>query len=153
MHRSKWFRRLVGAITHKGIILNTSSVHGYTMLSTMAGLRPLRPRSLRFVREQAAIEEWIDRALNAAAVDADLGREIVECQRVLKGYGATYEHGGDSFDKLMSAAQSLVGSPDAATTLAGLREAALADEDGGRLDAKLATLELGDVKALEATSN
>ncbi|TQC47315.1 indolepyruvate oxidoreductase subunit beta family protein [Rhodococcus sp. WS4] len=155
MHRSKWFQRLVGAITHKGMILNTSSVHGYTMLSTMARLRPLRPRSLRFVREQAAIEEWIDHALRAAAVDADLGREIVECQRVLKGYGATYEHGGDSFGKLMSAAGALVGSPNAVSQLAELRDAALADEDGARLDAKLATMELGDslVKALEATSN
>ncbi|MBC2642612.1 MULTISPECIES: indolepyruvate oxidoreductase subunit beta family protein [unclassified Rhodococcus (in: high G+C Gram-positive bacteria)] len=155
MHRSKWFQRLVGAITHKGMILNTSSVHGYTMLSTMARLRPLRPRSLRFVREQAAIEEWIDHALRAAAVDAELGREIVECQRVLKGYGATYEHGGDSFGKLMSAAHALVGSPGAVTSLAGLREAALADEDGARLDAKLATMELGGslVEALEATSN
>ncbi|AHK30965.1 MULTISPECIES: indolepyruvate oxidoreductase subunit beta family protein [Rhodococcus] len=155
MHRSKWFQRLVGAITHKGMILNTSSVTGYTMLSTMARMRPLRPRSLRFVREQAAIEEWIDQALQAAAIDADLGREIVECQRVLKGYGATYEHGGDSFTKLMSAAHALVGSPDAVTSLAGLRDAALADEDGARLDAKLATMKLGDslVEALEATSN
>ncbi len=155
MHRSKWFQRLVGAITHKGMILNTSSVTGYTMLSTMARMRPLRPRSLRFVREQAAIEEWIDQALRAAAIDADLGREIVECQRVLKGYGATYEHGGDSFGKLMSAAHALVGSPGAVTSLAGLRDAALADEDGARLDAKLATMKLGDslVEALEATSN
>ncbi|MDJ0417472.1 indolepyruvate oxidoreductase subunit beta family protein [Rhodococcus opacus] len=154
MHRSKWFQRLVGAITHKGMILNTSSVTGYTMLSTMARMRPLRPRSLRFVREQAAIEEWIEQALRAAATDADLGREIVECQRVLKGYGATYEHGGDSFGKLMSAAHALVGSPGAVTSLAGLRDAALADEDGARLDAKLAAMELGDslVKALETTS-
>ncbi|WP_081315342.1 indolepyruvate oxidoreductase subunit beta family protein [Rhodococcus opacus] len=154
MHRSKWFQRLVGAITHKGMILNTSSVTGYTMLSTMARMRPLRPRSLRFVREQAAIEEWIEQALRAAATDADLGREIVECQRVLKGYGATYEHGGDSFGKLMSAAHALVGSPGAVTSLAVLRDAALADEDGARLDAKLAAMELGDslVKALETTS-
>ncbi|WP_244372992.1 indolepyruvate oxidoreductase subunit beta family protein [Rhodococcus sp. ZPP] len=155
MHRSKWFQLLVGAITHKGMILNTSSVHGYTMLSTMARLRPLRPRSLRFVREQAAIEEWIAHALNAAAIDADLGREIVECQRVLKGYGATYEHGGDSFGKLMSAAHALVGSPGAVTSLAELRESALADEDGARLDAKLATMKLGDslVQQLEATAS
>lgn len=154
MHRSKWFHRLVGAITHKGMILNTSSVTGYTMLSTMARMRPLRPRSLRFVREQAAIEEWIEQALRAAATDADLGREIVECQRVLKGYGATYEHGGDSFGKLMSAAHALVGSPGAVTSLAVLRDAALADEDGARLDAKLVAMELGDslVKALETTS-
>lgn len=144
MHHSKWFQGLVHAITHKGMILNTSSVTGYTMLSTMARMRPLRPRSLRFVREQAAIEEWIEQALQAAETDTDLAREIVECQRVLKGYGATYEHGGDSFGKLMSAARALAGSADAGTKLADLRAAALADEDGTRLTTELATMELGD---------
>jgi indolepyruvate ferredoxin oxidoreductase, beta subunit len=148
--RSRWFQRLVGALTHKGMILNTSSVTGYTMLSTMARLRPLRPRSLRFVREQAAIEAWIEQALATAATDPDLAREIIECQRILKGYGATYEHGNDSFDKLMTATRSLVGSPDAASRLAALRSAALADEDGARLRAKLATMETELGKALAA---
>ncbi|RZL21955.1 MAG: indolepyruvate oxidoreductase subunit beta family protein [Rhodococcus sp. (in: high G+C Gram-positive bacteria)] len=143
MHRSKPFQRLVGAVTHKGIVLNTSSVHGYTMLSTLARLRPLRPRSLRFVREQAAIDIWIEQALATAAIDPDLAREIVECQRVLKGYGATYEHGGESFAALMSASNALVGSANAAPLVAELRSAALADEDGARLRAKLATMNVG----------
>ena len=51
-------------------------------------LRPLRPRSLRFVHEQEAIDRWIAQAL-AVADDPDLAREIIECQGVLKGYGAT----------------------------------------------------------------
>jgi indolepyruvate ferredoxin oxidoreductase beta subunit len=148
--RSRWFQRLVGALTHKGMILNTSSVTGYTMLSTMARLRPLRPRSLRFVREQAAIEAWIEQALATAATDPDLAREIIECQRVLKGYGATYEHGNDSFEKLMTAARALVGTPDAARRLADLRSAAVADEDGARLRTKLATVETQLGKALAA---
>lgn len=143
MHRSKPFQRLVGAVTHKGIVLNTSSVHGYTMLSTLARLRPLRPRSLRFVREQAAIDIWIEQALATAAIDIDLACEIVECQRVLKGYGATYEHGGESFAALMSASNALVGSANAAPLVAELRSAALADEDGTRLRAKLATMNVG----------
>lgn len=140
MHQSKLFQRLVHAVTHKGIVLNTSSVHGYTMLSALARLRPLRPRSLRFVREQTAIDAWIEQALDAAVVDTDLAREIVECQRVLKGYGATYEHGADSFGDLISASKQLVGLPDAASLLTELRSAALADEDGTQLKAKLALL-------------
>lgn len=143
MHRSKPFQRFVGAVTHKGIVLNTSSVHGYTILSTLARLRPLRPRSLRFVREQAAIDAWIEQAMAAAPVDADLACEIIECQRVLKGYGATYEHGGDSFGDLMSASNALAGSPNAASLLAELRSAALADEDGTRLRAKLVAMNVG----------
>ena len=136
LRRSKTFQRLVHKVTHKGMILNTTSVAGYTLLTTMARVRPLRPRSLRFGREQKAIDAWIEQALSVAD-DADLAREIVECQRVLKGYGATYEHGSESFARLMDAARSLAGSADAAGRLAELREAALADEHGTALDAKL----------------
>jgi indolepyruvate ferredoxin oxidoreductase beta subunit len=119
------------------MILNTTSVVGYTMLVTMARVRPLRPRSLRFGREQKAIEAWIEQAL-AVADDGAFAREIVECQRVLKGYGATYAHGAESFTKLMRAARSLTGRSDAAARLADLRSAALADEKGDALDAELA---------------
>ncbi len=136
--KSPTFRRIVRATTHKGMILNTNSVVGYTLLTTMARVRPLRPRSVRFVREQAAIEQWIALALDAARTDADLATEIIECQRVLKGYGSTYEHGTESFTTLMDAARRLIGKPDAAARLARLRDAALADEDGAMLQAKYA---------------
>jgi indolepyruvate ferredoxin oxidoreductase beta subunit len=139
LSRSRTFRRIVRATTHKGMILNTSSVAGYTLLTAMARVRPLRPRSVRYAREQAAIEQWLAQALEAArAGDADLACEIVDCQRVLKGYGSTYEHGSESFAALMTAARSLLGSPDAAARLADLRAAALADENGAALRAKLA---------------
>ena len=131
------FQRLVRKLTHKGMILNTTSVTGYALLTTMARARPLRPRSLRFRREQREIETWIDQALAAAATNPELAREIVECQGVLKGYGATYAHGSDSFAKLMAAARTLSARDDAASTLAELRTAALADEHGAQLAAKL----------------
>ena len=96
----------------------------------------MRPRSLRFGREQVAIDAWIDEAL-AVAGDGELAREVVECQGVLKGYGATYAHGSESFERLMTAARSFAGSADAAPRLAELRLAALADENGEALDAAL----------------
>jgi indolepyruvate ferredoxin oxidoreductase beta subunit len=139
--RSRLFRRLVRTATREGMILNTSSVVGYTLLTTMARVRPLRPRSVRFVREQAAIERWIGQALEAARSDPALACEIVACQRVLKGYGSTYEHGGESFATLMDAARSLAGSDRAAARLADLRDAALADEDGAALRTKVAQLQ------------
>ncbi len=138
LRHSKSFQRLVDRLTHKGMILNTTSVPGYMLLTTMARVRPLRPRSLRFGREQKAIDKWIAQAL-AAADDPDLAREIVVCQSVLKGYGATWAHGSDSFQKLMTAARSLIGASDAAARLADLRSAALADETGEALDAELAS--------------
>jgi indolepyruvate ferredoxin oxidoreductase beta subunit len=131
------FQRLVDALTGKGMILNTSSIVGYSLLVTTARLRPLRPRSLRFGREQAAIEEWLATAVGALT-NPDLTHEILRCQGVLKGYGATYAHGNDSFAKLMRAACSLTDTPGAAKTLAGLRSAALADDDGAALETQLA---------------
>ena len=138
LRRSKLFGRLVHTATHKGMILNTTSVRGYTLLSTMARFRPIRPRSLRFGREQKAIEQWLGQALQVAPGDSELAREMIECQGVLKGYGATWEHGSESFTALMAAARTLRGAPDAASRLAALRDAALADEDGGHLQAQLA---------------
>jgi indolepyruvate ferredoxin oxidoreductase beta subunit len=118
--------------------VNTTSATGFTALWVMAKMRPMRPRSLRFGREQAAIDEWLDLAAGTAADDYDLACEIIECQRVLKGYGRTHEHGSESFGLLMDAARRLRGRPDAAATLGRLRAAALDDEDGAALRAGLA---------------
>jgi len=134
---SPLFRAVVARVTKRGMTLNTTSVFGYTLLTTLARLRPTRPRSLRFGHEQAAIERWLAEALEVAREDPDLGREILQCQQVLKGYGATWAHGSESFAKLMGAAQSLRGSSGAAQRIAQLRAAALADENGAALRAAL----------------
>jgi indolepyruvate ferredoxin oxidoreductase, beta subunit len=138
LRRSKAFQNLVHRVTHKGMILNTTSVGGYTLLTTMARVRPMRPRSLRFGREQKAIERWLGESLATAATEPELAREMIQCQGVLKGYGATWEHGEQSFTALMDAARRLPGTPDGATRLAQLRSAALADEDGKHLELQLA---------------
>ncbi|WP_436700327.1 indolepyruvate oxidoreductase subunit beta family protein [Nocardioides sp. BYT-33-1] len=138
--RSAYFTRVVDKITRNGIVVNTTGIIGFTLLWLMARFRPLRPRSLRFGREQAAIDAWLNRAAAAGATDPELAREIVECQRVLKGYGATHHHGQESFGLLMDAVASIAGRPDAAATLAGLRTAALADEDGTALRTTLSAL-------------
>jgi indolepyruvate ferredoxin oxidoreductase, beta subunit len=136
---SRTFRRAVERLTRNGMVVNTTSLIGFTMLWLMASVRPLRPRSLRFGREQAAIEAWLELAVGVAAQDSALAGEIIDCQRVLKGYGETHAHGKDSFDKLMSAARDLAGHPNADSKLARLRTAALADEDGAALAAALKT--------------
>ncbi len=137
LRRSRAFTRAVDRVTREGMVLDTTSVTGYAMLATMARMRPLRPRSLRFVEEQKAIEAWTALALDTVAADADLAVEILVCQKVLKGYGATYAHGNDSFALLVQAARQLRGRAGAAATLARLRSAALADEDGAALRGRL----------------
>jgi indolepyruvate ferredoxin oxidoreductase, beta subunit len=138
LRRSTGFQRLVHRFTRRGMTVNTSSITGYTALSITARLRPLRPRSLRYQREQQAIDTWLTTATTAARIDPGLAREILECQRVLKGYGAIYEHGSESFTELMRAAHTLAGHSGAAARLAELRAAALADETGAALAGKLA---------------
>jgi indolepyruvate ferredoxin oxidoreductase beta subunit len=141
LSRSNAFRKLVHATTHKGMVLNTSSVTGQTLLTILARTRPLRPRSVRFVREQEEIDRWMNRALAVAPTDQALAIEIVKLQHVLKGYGSTYEHGGESFALLMAAADTLEGTADAGPRLAELHDAALADESGDKLQQELADLE------------
>ncbi len=140
MRRSRLLQRIAARLTKDGMILNTTSVRGYTMLGILARMRRIRPTTLRFLHEQEAIDRWTAFALEVAPTDADLARAIVECQGVLKGYGATWAHGSESFAKLIDAARGLVGQPDAADRLDALREAALADEEGETLDRELAAL-------------
>ncbi|SCL36455.1 indolepyruvate ferredoxin oxidoreductase beta subunit [Micromonospora rhizosphaerae] len=138
---SAFSRKLVARLTRHGMVVNTTSIIGFTMLWVMARMRPLRPRSLRFGREQQAIDAWLDLAVATAADDYALACEIVECQQVLKGYGQTHQHGTESFTKLIEAAATLAALPDAAPALARLRSAALADEDGKALQAGLAAIQ------------
>lgn len=137
---SRLFNKVVGRLTRNGLIVNTTGIIGFSLLWLMAMCRPLRPRSLRYGREQGAIDEWLDLADRVAPDDYDLACEIIECQRVLKGYGETHHHGKESFGLLMDAVGSLTGRADAAGRLATLRQAALADEDGTALRTELGTL-------------
>ena len=66
-----------------------------------------------------------------------LAIEVAQCQRLVKGYGDTHERGWKSFGVLMSVV-ARAGTTLAPTTLAELREAALADERGLALNAALA---------------
>ncbi|GAB3706092.1 indolepyruvate oxidoreductase subunit beta family protein [Mariniluteicoccus flavus] len=137
LRESAAFAKLVHLVAHKGIVVNTTGILGYTTMSTLARLRPIRPRSLRFGVEQRKIDLWLDRVGVIAQRDYDLAVEVVCCARVLKGYGETWARGEKSFDALMVAADALVGRGDAAATLKRLRDAALVAEDGGALEAAL----------------
>lgn len=133
--RSKWFVSLVNRLTRNGMIVNTTSIIGFTALWIMAAMRPVRPRSFRFGREQAAIDDWLALVTDLAASDYTLACELAECPKVMKGYGQTHAHGTQSFKVLMDGADRLRGRDDGAKILAKLRTAALADEDGSALSA------------------
>jgi indolepyruvate ferredoxin oxidoreductase beta subunit len=134
-------RRLVERAACKGRVVQTSSLRGYLLLSAVAGLRRWRRTTLRFGHEQARIEEWLADIRDAAATDLPLGTEIARCQRLVKGYGETHERGLRNFATLRGTwTQGQRRVP--ANTLALLREAALADEQGLALRAAMQGLGL-----------
>jgi indolepyruvate ferredoxin oxidoreductase beta subunit len=135
-------RRWVERLTDKGRVVQTSSIGGFLLLYTLAGLRRWRRGSLRFAVENARIEAWLQAVHEAARSEPALAVEIVRCQHLVKGYSDTHERGLRSFERVLAALPRLAGRADAAPALARLREAALADEHGKALDAAWAAAAL-----------
>ena len=140
--------RLLAPLFGKGRHVETSGVRWFLLLSGLAGLRRIRPASLRYRDEQERIEAWLAAVGAAALVSVDLACEIVEAQRLIKGYGSTFERGLASFGLVMAALPRLGRGPDAPDRLRGLVEAALADEHGVALRRALATLEMAAMPSL-----
>ena len=130
-------RKLVERFTQHGRVIQTSSLHGYLMLRTVAGMKRWRRSTLRYAEENRRIEDWLARIADTSARDPALAVEIAQCQRLVKGYSDTHERGIRNYDTVMAALQR-AGDRLAPATVRELREAALADEHGHRLDAVLA---------------
>ncbi|MBT0670770.1 indolepyruvate oxidoreductase subunit beta family protein [Novosphingobium profundi] len=131
----------------RGRHVETTSLRWFLVLRTLAGMRSLRPRSLRYAEEQARIEAWLEAVCAEARFDRNLALEIVRCQRLIKGYGDTFERGLANFEKIMTRhAEARLG----AAHVASLRELALSDETCAALDTELATMDHGVGKAERA---
>jgi indolepyruvate ferredoxin oxidoreductase beta subunit len=135
--RTGWARGLVNSIAGKGRIVQTSSLRGYLLLYSIAGLRRMRRSTLRFAEESARIEAWLGRIRDTAPADHALAVEIAACQRLVKGYSDTHARGLRNFQTVMAALPALRGKADASARLRGLRDAALADETGARLESAM----------------
>ena len=133
--RGGWRRRF-----NVGLHVRTSSVTGFLLLWTLARLRWLRRGMYRYREEQERIETWLDRVGEAHAASPALGVEAAKCANLVKGYGETHERGVRNFERTMGCLAECAAASDPAASLRILREAALADPDGGRLDAAIAAL-------------
>jgi indolepyruvate ferredoxin oxidoreductase beta subunit len=133
-----WAGRLVDRMTSRGRTVVTTSVGGFLLLYLTAGLRRVRPRSLRYQVEQARIEMWLAEVRSVR--DPDLALAIAECQQLVKGYGDTHARGFANYETVMAALPRIIGKHDAAERLSKLRQAALADDSGGKLKAAVAEL-------------
>jgi len=87
--------------------------------------------------ENQRIERWLSQIAQTAALNPRLAVEVVQCQRLVKGYGDTHARGLRNFETVMAAVQR-AGAALAPATVRELRDAALADEQGDQLRALLA---------------
>jgi len=119
--------------------LAAHSVSGVIALRVVANLRWLRKRSLRYKREQAMIDRWLDGVLDALRSGWQPGFEVALCARLIKGYGSTNERGKENLlhvlDHLLPAHTD---DPEAlAALIRTVRESAIADDNGKELDRTL----------------
>lgn len=146
-------RRLLAWATRTGRLgkvyismhVRTTTVFGFARLRLVAGLRRWRPRTFRFVEEQAEIERWLAQVAAAAALGVDFACEIAESARLIKGYGDTYKRGLHNYrriaDEVISPALAgKLTARAAADAVASARVAALADPEGEALSRTLAAI-------------
>ena len=136
--RTPWARAVADRLTRKGRIVKTTSVGGFLLLYVLAKLKPLRRRSLRFAREQAALPAWLDLLADTARADYALGVAVARMRGLVKGYGDTHARGVAKYEKLAALVAQLRGRADAPARLDALLKAALADESGATLDKAIA---------------
>lgn len=124
---SKLLTRLLGPLFRRGRQIRTSSISGFVTLFLLSRLRPVRRWTWRYAVEQQRIVTWITRVKAAAARgNHDLAVEIVRCQRLIKGYGETFERGLQDFARMMELADNNSGAPGLSDHVREEREAALA---------------------------
>ena len=120
--------------------VRTSTILGFALLRSVAAMRIWRRRTLRYADEHARIRSWLEQIASLAERHYDLAVELADCQRLVRGYGSTYERGITNFESISRAAQRLLGRSDAARELTRLRDAALADETGDALRVAITAL-------------
>ena len=132
---SRWLGRMTG-----GKRIRSSTVAGFLLLHTLGGLKRWRRGTLRYLEENSRIEDWLGRIERLVPAHYDLAVELARAQRLIKGYGETYERGWRNFSALLSRLDELTARVDGAAVMARLHEAALADEEGVALAKELADL-------------
>ena len=143
---SRWLGarpRLLGWLdrrVNKGRRVRTYSLPWFLALYAVGGLRGLRRRSLRHAVETAHRDEWLKAATDAVRTNYQLGVEILQCRRLVKGYSDTHSRGLSKFDKVLAAIKLVQARDDAADWARRLREAALRDSASKELDGMIQTI-------------
>jgi indolepyruvate ferredoxin oxidoreductase beta subunit len=140
---TRWDRRRSGAGKPAFALplkIGTHTVSGFLALRLLAACKRFRRHGTRYGVEQAMIERWLAAVERGAREDASLGRELAECGRLIKGYGATNDRGKHNLLHVVEhlAAVAAFDTPaQRADAIRAARVAALADEGGKALDLAL----------------
>lgn len=130
---SPGLRKALQPLFRTGRHVTTTRLGWFLLLHLLAAARPLRRASLRFHEEQVRIAHWLDLLARTAPRDAAAARELAETPRLLKGYSDTAARGLDNYRRIITWFEAFGGQPGAAGTVARLRSAALADDEGRAL--------------------
>lgn len=132
---------IVKKFTTEGKVVKTTSVRGFLLLYCLSKLKKSRHKSLRYQLEQDRIKKWLTIVETVAQQDVGLALEIVQLQRLVKGYGDTHVNGIRNFNTIISVLEQHR-EKISAQHIAQLREAALADEEGKQLVKVIKLLQL-----------
>ncbi|MEZ5810559.1 MAG: indolepyruvate oxidoreductase subunit beta family protein [Rhizobiaceae bacterium] len=138
----------IDRVFNRGRRIRTDRPPSFAMLYMLAGLRRFRRRLWRHAQEAKHRNAWLAEASRCLLKDYDLAIEVIECRRLVKGYGDTHSRGLSKFDRVLKCVHIVSGRQDAAIWIRRLREVALRDETGTELDGAMATVRSF---ALEAT--
>ena len=125
--------------------VHTTGLWGFLQLRALSSLRFLRPISLRAAQEKAWIEAWLDLVEQALSHDLLAAHEIIETAQLVRGYGDTWERGHANWRRIadeiirpmLAGANNQSHFSDAVLQA---RLAAVADPEGKRLDALVASV-------------
>lgn len=124
----------------EGKRVRSTTITGFLLLRTIANLKRWRRGTLRYKMEDLRIEAWLAHIERLAIGHHALAVEVARAQRLLKGYGDTYERGWRHFSSLLEQVTGLQNRADGAAIFARLQEAALADDVGSELARELAAI-------------
>ena len=121
--------------------ITTSSLRGYLLLSLVASGRRWRRSTMRFQREDVAIEAWLDRIRECAELNYSAAVELARCQKLVRGYGETHSRGARNLAAILAVYDEERAVPGLAKRIRDLRVAAEADEDGKALASSISRIE------------
>jgi indolepyruvate ferredoxin oxidoreductase, beta subunit len=126
-----------------GLHITTSGALGYSLLKFMASLRRIRRAGHRYASEQALIERWLASVKGALTLNRETGLEVIQCARLVKGYGETHRRGSGNLSRILAELIEPAiadGVQHASLSINKARNAALADSSCAELDSTMASL-------------